>query len=184
MPTPISLQAKTLAANTTSLPSVWRDAMARAVSRVYLTALYLALPVMPLLASILFMKLKYVRHYATTLRKCTVHVAALAEGPANHYFRDVAGLVKTIPNDIEGSCVQCGNCCMERRCMFLEPIDDGNKFNCGIYGSVWRRFSNCGSFPINRHDIERYDCPSYFVKGEAPLHFVAGAGRRTETDAG
>lgn len=60
---------------------------------------------------------------------------------------------------------------MDRRCLFLEPIGD-EKFNCGIYDSVWRRFSNCGSFPINRNDIERYDCPSYFVKGEAPIHFV------------
>lgn len=137
---------------------------------------------MPLLASLFFLKLKYVRNYSETLKNCAVHLRAMAEGPANHYFRDIAGLVKAIPNDIEGSCVQCGNCCMDRRCLFLEPLADG-KFNCGIYGSVWRRFSNCGSFPINRNDIERYDCPSYFVKGEAPIRFVLGTGRRAGLDS-
>ena len=156
--------------------------MARGITRAYLTSLYLAMPIMPLLASVFFLKLKYVRNYAATFKKCREHVQALAEGPANHYFRDLAGLVKVIPNDIEGSCVQCGNCCMDRRCLFLEPVADG-KFNCGIYGSVWRRFSNCGSFPINRNDIERYECPSYFVKGEVPLHFVRSPSRRAGLDS-
>ena len=63
-------------------------------------------------------------------------------------------------------------CGLHQLCvMFLEPIGD-QKFNCGIYGSVWRNFSNCKSFPLNRNDIERYKCPSYFVTGEAPIQFV------------
>lgn len=148
-----------------------RDHLAGFLSRIYLLSLYLALPVMPLFASIVFLRLKYVTAYFETFRKCVTHVRALAEGPANHYFRDIAGLVKEVPNDIQGSCVQCGNCCMDHRCMFLEPIGD-QKFNCGIYGSVWRNFSNCKSFPLNRNDIERYKCPSYFVTGEAPIQFV------------
>jgi len=126
---------------------------------------------MPLLASVVFLRLKYVRHYAATLRKCATHIWALAEGPANHYFRDIAGLVKEVPASIQGSCVQCGNCCMDHRCMFLEQVDVNN-YNCGIYGSVWRNFSNCGSFPLNRNDIERYKCPSYFVVEAVPVRFV------------
>jgi hypothetical protein len=61
--------------------------------------------------------------------------------------------------------VQCGNCCLNRQCAFLEPIADG-KFQCGIYGSYLRRFSNCGSFPLHAQDIERYQCPSYFVESD------------------
>jgi hypothetical protein len=162
------------ASNTELVPaqSIWRARMARVLSQIYLAALHLGLPLMPLLAAIVFLRPRYVVNYAATFKKCVVHVRALAEGPANHYFRDIAGLVKEVPTEIHGSCVQCGNCCMDHRCMFLEPIGD-NKFNCGIYGSVWRTFSNCGSFPINRNDIERYECPSYFVAGEAPIRFMA-----------
>jgi hypothetical protein len=161
--------------STAQLPaahSIWRAKAAWVVSRAYLGAMTLALPLMPLLAGLVFLRLRYVVNYSDTFKKCVAHVRALAEGPANHYFRDVAGLVKEVPTEIHGSCVQCGNCCMNHRCMFLEPAGDG-KFNCGIYDSVWRNFSNCGSFPINRTDIERYQCPSYFVAGEAPIRFMA-----------
>lgn len=51
---------------------------------------------------------------------------------------------------------------MNHQCMFLEKVDE-KKYHCGIYHSAFRAWSNCGSFPLNRHDIERYACPSYFV---------------------
>jgi hypothetical protein len=86
----------------------------------------------------------------------------LREGPAQHYFEDVMGRASAVPAEIAGSCVQCGNCCMDKRCVFLEPIDDG-RYQCGIYHSPFRRLSNCGSFPLNAHDISRYACPSYHV---------------------
>lgn len=140
------------------------------VSKIYLYSLYCFLPVMPLLASIVFWKRKYVAQYAQTLKKCVVHVRAMSEGPALHYFSEVAGQIKQVPTDIQGSCVQCGNCCMNHRCVFLEALGD-NQFGCGIYGSYWRRFSNCGSFPLSQHDIDRYACPSYYVVNEKPIHF-------------
>jgi hypothetical protein len=80
----------------------------------------------------------------------------------------VLGQVRQIPVEIHGSCIQCGNCCMEHRCAFLEPISD-NTFSCGIYNSYWRRFSNCSSFPLNQNDIDRYACPSYFVSSRIPV---------------
>ena len=64
-----------------------------------------------------------------------------------------------VPAEIAGSCVQCGNCCMNKRCVFLEPIDN-DRYQCGIYHSPLRRWSNCGSFPLHAHDIARYACPS------------------------
>jgi hypothetical protein len=142
--------------------------LARSVSWLYLASLYLAIPVMPLLAGIVFWRLKFITHYAQTFRKCLGHVRAMSEGPAFHYFSDVVGQVKQLPSDIHGSCIQCGKCCMDHRCAFLEPTDDA-KFRCGIYNSYWRRFSNCSSFPLNQHDIDRYACPSYFVGQEIPI---------------
>lgn len=140
------------------------------MSKVYLYSLYCSLPVLPLLASIVFWRRKYIAQYTQTVKKCLIHVRALSEGPALHYFSEVAGKVKQVPIDIQGSCAQCGNCCMEHRCVFLEPLGD-NMYGCGIYDSVWRRLSNCGSFPLSQHDIDRYSCPSYYVSQEKPIHF-------------
>jgi hypothetical protein len=129
--------------------------------------LYLLLPVLPLLASILFMRWSFVRRYVQTLRKMRVHLAAMRRGPLQHYFSDVVGRAPQVPEEIHGSCVQCGNCCMERQCTFLEPLA-GGKYQCGIYHSYWRRFSNCGSYPLSQRDIDRYACPSYYaVPGRA-----------------
>ena len=147
-----------------------RGLFAGVVSKAYLYSLYCFLPVMPLLASIVFWRRKYVAQYAQTLKKCVIHVQAMGEGPALHYFSEVAGQVRQVPPDIQGSCVQCGNCCMDHRCVFLEALGN-NQFGCGIYGSYWRRFSNCGSFPLSQHDIDRYSCPSYYVVDEKPIHF-------------
>jgi hypothetical protein len=146
-----------------------RGLSARVLSRVYLLSLYCLLPVMPLLASIVFWKRHYVVQYAQSFKRCVIHVRAMGEGPALHYFNFVAGQAAQIPDQIQGSCIQCGNCCMEQRCAFLEPLGD-HKFGCGIYNSPWRRFSNCGSFPMNQYDIDRYACPSYHVVEEQPIH--------------
>jgi hypothetical protein len=74
-----------------------------------------------------------------------------------------------VPENIEGECIQCGNCCMNHQCMFLESAGP-SRFQCGIYHSPLRRASNCGSFPLHGYDIARYQCPSYVV---------VTAGRRT-----
>ena len=114
------------------------------------------------MAALVFWQKHFLRHYFQTLKKIWVHMQAMREGPALHYFADVMGRASQVPEAMGGSCVQCGNCCMNKRCMFLQPIEDG-KFQCGIYSSPLRRFSNCGSFPLNAYDIARYECPSYFV---------------------
>lgn len=136
--------------------------LARIAGTTYIGAMYFALPVMPLLASLVFWRKKYLMRYVESLGKARVHIAAMQRGPATHYFQDVLGRAKSVPDNIEGECVQCGNCCMDRQCMFLEQADE-NRFLCGIYHSPFRALSNCGSFPLNRHDIERYACPSYFI---------------------
>ena len=137
--------------------------VARFAAAIYILALYLCLPVIPLLASLVFAKKSFSAEYLRTLRKMLTHIAALRKGPAVHFFHDVLGRVHKVPEDIQGECVQCGNCCMNHQCVFLEQVDT-NRFACGIYHSPFRKLSNCGSFPLNRHDIERYACPSYFVR--------------------
>ncbi len=152
-----------------------RQHLIRFLTRVYLFGLWLSLPVMPLLASLVFLRKKYALNYVETIKKLVIHIEALKEGPVSHYFDDVMGKAKEVPVEIHGHCVQCGNCCMDKRCMFLESAP-GDKYNCGIYHSPFRRWSNCGSFPLNAHDIDRYSCPSYFVAGTAPIWMVTKPG--------
>lgn len=139
-----------------------RRFLAGVAGNCYIAVMYFALPAMPLLASLLFWRRKYLMRYRETLAKTKTHIVAMQHGPAVHYFRDVMGLAKGVPDTIEGECVQCGNCCMDHQCMFLEKVAE-NRFLCGIYHSPFRALSNCRSFPLNRQDIERYACPSYFV---------------------
>jgi hypothetical protein len=114
------------------------------------------------LAALAFWRIHFLRDYVRTLKKIAIHMQAMREGPAIHYFADVMGRVSQVPQAMGGSCVQCGNCCMTGQCAFLEPVATG-RYQCGIYHSPLRRFSNCGSFPLSQHDIDRYACPSYFA---------------------
>jgi hypothetical protein len=145
-----------------------RKIVAPAFAAIYLSSLYLLLPLMPLMASLLFWRGTYLLQYRRTLGKMLIHIAAMKEGPAQHYFHDVMGRSSSVPQEIHGECVQCGNCCMERRCVFLEAVGD-DKYQCGIYHSPFRRLSNCGSFPLNQHDIDRYACPSYTASAVIPI---------------
>ena len=123
---------------------------------------YVFLPVLPALLSATFAKPKFVLNYWATIKKLMIYIDALKEGPLDHYFKDVVGLENEVPPTIEGSCVKCGNCCLNKRCIFLEQTNE-TEFHCGIYTSPLRNFSNCNSFPLNAKDIARYECPSYFV---------------------
>lgn len=139
-----------------------RRFIARLVGYSYITLMYLALPVLPLLAGLIFWRRGYILHYRKTLTKTKAHIFAMQRGPAVHYFQDVFGRANKVPENIKGECIQCGNCCMNHQCMFLEQVAE-NRYLCGIYGSPFRALSNCSSFPLNRVDIDRYACPSYFI---------------------
>ena len=120
----------------------------------------LAMPFLPLLFGIIFLKPKYLTRYGDTLRKLKIHHQALSQGPVQRYFETIFKCRLNVSSRITGSCTKCGNCCLNQRCLFLEPIDNG-QFECGVYSSPFRKFSNCGAFPISGEDIERYDCPGY-----------------------
>ena len=119
-------------------------------------------PLLPLVAALLFGKKAYLLNYKQSLKKIKVHVRAIGDGPLQHYFQNILFFNAKVSEPIKGHCSQCGNCCLNRQCFFLESTGT-DQYICGIYNSPLRRFSNCGSFPINSHDIERYQCPTYSV---------------------
>jgi len=134
----------------------------KATSVGFSTLCILLIPVMPVIISVLLMDSKYVKSYKLFVGKFRKHFSALRQGPVQHYLSDVLLKYKEIPVTVEGECIQCGNCCLNKQCAFLESVGD-DKYQCGIYNSMLRKFSNCNSFPLHAIDIERYACPSYKV---------------------
>ena len=149
-----------------------RKLLVRFASWVAVGTFWLLWPLLPLLSSIAFLNRRYLLDYTGTLRKFAIHLRAVREGPADTFFSTVLGVhANEAPVKIGGHCVQCGNCCMNHRCAFLEPRG-GGIFQCGIYTSPLRRLSNCGAFPVSAQDIQRYDCPSYFVVKAEPVRIL------------
>jgi hypothetical protein len=118
---------------------------------------------MPLVMGVVFLKPKFVINYKESLRKLRIHHNALSQGPVKRYIESLYKSRLNQSDQISGSCTQCGNCCLNQQCFFLEPMADG-KFQCGVYNSLFRKFSNCGAFPISSEDIQRYECPGYVLQ--------------------
>ena len=144
----------------------FRGLSVKATSAGFSSLCQVLIPVMPLIMSVLLLDMKYIRQYKTYTAKFQRHFNALKQGPVQHYLSDVLMKYQDIPVTIEGECIQCGNCCLNKQCAFLEPVGD-DKYQCGIYTSTLRRYSNCNSFPLHAQDIERYACPSYKVVNTA-----------------
>ena len=121
-----------------------------------------SIPVLPIFFSLIFLKPKYLLNYRETLQKLKIHHKALSQGPVQRYFESFFEIRLNESSQISGACTQCGSCCLNQQCFFLEPLPE-EKFQCGIYNSPFRKLSNCGAFPISGEDIERYECPGYVL---------------------
>ena len=121
-----------------------------------------ALPVLPFIFGFIFLKPKYILNYRATTQKLKIHHKALSQGPVRRYFESFFAVRLNEASQISGACTQCGSCCLNQQCFFLEAIPE-EKFQCGIYNSPFRKLSNCGAFPISGEDIERYECPGYVL---------------------
>ena len=80
---------------------------------------------MPLVMGIVFLKPKFVINYKESLRKLRIHHNALSQGPVKRYIESLYKTRLNQSNQITGSCTQCGNCCLNQQCFFLEPMADG-----------------------------------------------------------
>ena len=89
-------------------------------------------PSLPLVAALLFWKKDYLLNYQQTLKKIKIHVLAISDGPLQHYFQNILFFNKKVSEPITGHCSQCGNCCLNRQCFFLEQSEP-DKYICGIY---------------------------------------------------
>ena len=124
----------------------------------------LTMPLWPLMLTVMTGQLKHTKRYFTTIRKGFTHYDALLKNRAvQRYFSEGAKVPKAaVAENMGGFCNRCGQCCLERRCMFLEKQND-SEYLCGIYGTWLRENTYCGTYPINQVDLDLYNCPTYFV---------------------
>ena len=150
---------------------------ARIMTYSLLSGIVLTVPFWPPMLTVMTGQMKHTRRYFTTIRKGFTHLHALIKMRAVHrYFSGEANTPEAqVAENIGGFCNRCGQCCLERRCMFLEKQND-QEYLCGIYGTWLREHTHCGAYPINQIDIDLYKCPTYFViEPKIPLRSTASS---------
>jgi len=65
-----------------------------------------------------------------TMRNAHRHIRAMQSRPRFALLSRRGRTRRQVPERVEGECIQCGNCCMDHRCMFLEPAGP-QRFRCG-----------------------------------------------------
>lgn len=95
--------------------------------------------VMPIFFAIIFIKPQFVFNYKETLRKLRIHHTALSQGPVKRYVETFFKARINQTTHISGECTQCGNCCLNKQCVFWNPLKTIS-FNAA---STIRLFENC-----------------------------------------
>lgn len=143
------------------------ERLARAAEYLAVAVGFLLLPVVPFAASAVARDWSYGRRYARTVVRGAAHFrATLRDRAISRYLVHRLPNVRVEPQErIVGACTHCGNCCLSRRCLFLD-FDEAGRSSCRIYGTpFWNRLS-CSLYPANRRDIELYRCPSFATEPE------------------
>lgn len=144
--------------------------LGRLCASVFFACVIVVLPLSPLLLSLLTGKGRFARNYYRTITRLLITLDAMRERHSVERYVQSLLFVSRAPQakkKIGGFCSHCGNCCLDRRCLFLEKGKE-NEYFCGIFGTTLRRLTSCGAYPIDRQDIDLYACPTYYVIGPAP----------------
>jgi hypothetical protein len=122
---------------------------------------YAMLPLAPFLAAAVARDASYILRYRTTLPQCARHIhGALRGRSVSRYIVQRLAPHRDEPQQVNGACTHCGNCCLYGGCVYL-AFDAGGRSLCRIYGGrVWKILS-CGEYPTSAREIELYDCPSF-----------------------
>jgi hypothetical protein len=120
----------------------------------------LLLPVAPFVAALIARDWRYAVGYPQTLLRAAGHLRGQVRSAAASRYRAHARGQLPPPERVVGACTHCGNCCLDRRCVFLDWSPRGES-RCRIYGTAfWKRLA-CGRYPENGMDIALYSCPSF-----------------------
>lgn len=133
----------------------------RSVEALALGAMTVLLPLSPITCALLSGQPSYLRQFRGTFIKSARYTRALKRSRVisrNLQRKLTASTGKT--EIIQGSCTHCGQCCVDRSCVFLQWSDTGTS-QCAIYGNWYWKQTSCGSYPIDGESIAVYDCPSF-----------------------
>jgi hypothetical protein len=137
--------------------------LGKLVNYAFFVVALIVLPIAPFALALITSKRRFALEYYTSVKRCLTHLGALWENKSVERY--VVSLLRRSPSKprtpIAGHCTRCGNCCLDRRCLFLEK--SGTEFLCGIYGHWLRDLTSCGAYPISQQDIDLYACPTYYV---------------------
>lgn len=134
----------------------------------------LLLPLLPLVAAVVASDRMFLQDYPAAMARIARHIRATWRGRAISRMLEHRLTPPRLRkhHDVVGACTHCGNCCLDRACVFLS-FDEQGRSHCQIYGGrLWRRLS-CGDYPIDASEIELYRCPSF----SAVVAPVPSAGR-------
>ena len=137
--------------------------------------MFVLLPIGPFVVSAIARDPSYARRYKTTVIRGAAHARGMLRDRAiSRYLLRRRRNTAVAPKDrIVGACTHCGNCCLNRSCLFLE-FDASGRSSCRIYGSRFWGLLNCSRYPESRNDIELYRCASFTVlpAPDTPRHRV------------
>ena len=137
-------------------------AVARSFELTAFGAIWLLLPLWPVVAAAIARDGDYLRRYGTALARVTRHIRAQwrSHSMARMVAHRLTPPVLRPAQAVSGRCTHCGWCCLDRACLFLR-FDAEGRSSCRIYGGrVWQRLS-CSRYPSDGRDIALYGCPSF-----------------------
>lgn len=163
----------------------WLARSARATELLALAGGFLLLPLWPLVAGALARDWRYLSRYPHSVLAAVAHMRAgyRTHALARHLVRTVAPRRSEKP---VGRCTHCGNCCLQKSCIFVE-FDAAGHSSCRIYGTRLWKLLACGEYPVDAQDIELYACPSFSIpSGQSKakvimIHPVAGVPAATRS---
>jgi len=123
--------------------------------------MFALLPLGPFVASAIARDASYTRRYRATLMRGAAHARAMLRDRAiSRYLLRRRRSTEAPREHIVGACTHCGNCCLNRSCLFLD-FDGAGRSSCRIYGGRFWGLLNCSRYPESRNDIELYRCASF-----------------------
>ncbi len=141
--------------------------LARLIDLATRMAMWLLLPLGPLAAAIIARNGDYLRLYPRSLRASVRHLRGLGRGqPIRRAVErwlasdDAASATREM---VSGACSHCGQCCLQRACIFLRHDETGHS-RCEIYNSRFWSLLPCGDYPVSASEIAQYGCPSYSAR--------------------
>lgn len=136
--------------------------IAAAVNGLTLGGMWLLLPIGPVAATIISGDRSYVSRYRQGLRASVGHLRGMGRGRpigrAVERWLGIAGTTDSVA--ISGQCTHCGQCCLDKSCIFLR-FDDNGHSRCQIYQTGFWAILPCGEYPLSGEEIAQYNCPSF-----------------------